>query len=110
MLFLHDPTINLNSYQVFPERYKYNKGINQWGEPADTFYECLAYNLETVQIKRYYGFQEVFVVRYFLENALVLKKLILFVERSSSDEIKASILDEPRASAQCVIEFRSSES
>ncbi|XVF70566.1 hypothetical protein PTKIN_Ptkin11bG0172200 [Pterospermum kingtungense] len=84
--------------------------IYKWSAPAATNFECFSCNLETVQIKQFYGSLEVEVVKYFLKNAKVLKKLVLYLEKPLSCELKARILDEPRASAQCEIEFHSSES
>ncbi|XVE80337.1 hypothetical protein DITRI_Ditri14bG0131800 [Diplodiscus trichospermus] len=81
-----------------------------WGFPfgyGEDIYKCLVCSLETVQIKEFNGIQEMEVVKYFLKNALVLKKLVLCVASALNDEIKASILDQPRASDQCEIEFRS---
>ncbi|XVF70560.1 hypothetical protein PTKIN_Ptkin11bG0171600 [Pterospermum kingtungense] len=84
--------------------YRYRQ-IKQWDTPATTVFQCLLCNLETVHIIDYYHFQAVEVVKYFLKNAKVLKKLVLSVGSPLRDEIKASILDEPRASAQCEIEI-----
>ncbi|XVE80335.1 hypothetical protein DITRI_Ditri14bG0131600 [Diplodiscus trichospermus] len=79
--------------------------INKWDAPT-TVFKCLVCSLETVQMKDVNGFQEMEVIKYFLQNALVMKKLVLYVARALSNEIKASILDQPRASNQCKIEFR----
>ncbi|OMO80593.1 F-box/LRR-repeat protein [Corchorus capsularis] len=78
---------------------------------AASFTKCLLRNLETIQISiknSYMKTDEVEVVKQFLKNALVLKKLVLLCdERGLRDGMKASILSEPRASTQCDIEFHS---
>lgn len=112
-LLEHSP--NLTSLELKKASFEpvfrgYRRDINDWDAPDATVFKCLSCKLETVQINEFCGFQEVEVVKYFLMNAKVLKKLVLCVARALSDEIKASILDEPRASSQCEIEFRLSES
>ncbi|OMP04458.1 hypothetical protein COLO4_09618 [Corchorus olitorius] len=83
-------------------------------EAAASFTKCLLWNLETIQIiikNSYMTTNEVEVVKQFLKNALVLKKLVLCVQRGSTDhEMKTSILSQPRASTQCDIEFHSNKS
>ncbi|XVF70564.1 hypothetical protein PTKIN_Ptkin11bG0172000 [Pterospermum kingtungense] len=101
------PNSNCTEFSYFSQVFSHGhrRDIRNWEAPAATVFKCLSSNLETVQINEFYGSPEVKVVKYFLKNAKNLKKLVLCVERPLSDEIKASILDEPRASAQCEIEF-----
>ncbi|XVF03937.1 hypothetical protein REPUB_Repub05bG0036500 [Reevesia pubescens] len=105
-LLEHSPNLTslvLKKAKFYPYGYE---GKYRWDAPL-TVSKCLLCNLETIQINEFNGFQEVKVVKYFLKNALVLKKLVLCVARDVRTTIKTSILDEPRASGQCEVEFRS---
>ncbi|XVE50305.1 hypothetical protein DITRI_Ditri01bG0151300 [Diplodiscus trichospermus] len=52
----------------------YEEYSHRWDAPP-TVFKCLVCNLETVEIKEFNGIREMEVVKYFLNNALVLRKL-----------------------------------
>ncbi|KAK8608271.1 hypothetical protein V6N13_023698 [Hibiscus sabdariffa] len=91
---------NLISLVLEKPRMKVREGV---GLPS-VFY----YKLHTVKIDGLGGSEEMGIVRYFLKNALDLKELIIVyysITRQIDEERKATIVNEPRASSQCQIEF-----
>ncbi|OMP04457.1 hypothetical protein COLO4_09617 [Corchorus olitorius] len=98
-LLKHSP--NLTSLVVEDFRVDRNKWIMS---PKAT--SSLLWNVERIEIiNKSMTKDNVRIVEQFLKNALVLKKLVLRVQKGLTDRMKADILREPRASTQCDIEF-----
>ncbi|XP_021287386.1 F-box/LRR-repeat protein 13-like [Herrania umbratica] len=99
LLLDHSP--NLTSL-VLEKKFPYKLVRNdRWNAPPAA---CLSCNLETVQINRFRK-KDAEVVKYFLRNGLALKKLVVCSARAVSSKVIASILDAPRGSSQCQIEY-----